>query len=307
MVRFVGKGHIDQSVSMTWTETGLLSAASSTVTNRTSDIVLGVLKTVTGLGIKAALGTPADAVPSATPLPPPKDCGEDSIAQDKWVVPLLLTAAGLGSGPALVENYCAIKKDDRKKYPDGDDIAIDFTNDNGQRVQKTFADLLKSAVKTYNAQVERLINTRNNIFTGSTTIFQSADLLPHLEAEITKRLTSNFVGSKKPVTWEGSVDVRKFATLSVTDLDNEDTGALLDVLHIDEDKGFCLKKDFATLAPDSKPIPAKFTVLKDAACDNAPAVQLRVEFYPKSDAQLFTEWLRPRMANEASVSGSRSS
>lgn len=131
LVRFVGKGHIDQSVSMTWTETGLLTAASATVTNRTSDIVLAGLKAVTGLGIKAALGTPADAAA----LAPPTDCGADSISQDNWVVPVLM-GAGVVSGRTLVENYCAIKKTDRKKYPNKTDIAIQFTNDAGTTVRK---------------------------------------------------------------------------------------------------------------------------------------------------------------------------
>lgn len=144
---------------------------------------------------------------------------------------------------------------------------------------------MKSAVITYVAQVEKLIATRTSILTGNNQIFQSADLLPHIDAEISKKLTSNFIGSKKPLTWEGSVDVRDFAGLNVADMDNPAPGAFIDVLHIKEDEGICLK---AKLAPDSKPIPSKFKELTGAACNSAAAVQLRVDFFPRSPAQLFT-------------------
>jgi hypothetical protein len=133
-------------------------------------------------------------------------------------------------------------------------------------------------------QVEKLIGTRTSILQGNSQVFQSADLLPQVEAEISKKLTNHYIGSKKTLTWEGSVDVRDFATLSALDLENQTSGALLDVLHVKEDEGICLK---AALAPDSKPIPKKFNILT-AGCDAAPAVQVRINYYPGSNAQLFT-------------------
>ena len=39
VVKYAGGGAVDQSLTMTWNDTGLLSTANATVTNRTTDIV----------------------------------------------------------------------------------------------------------------------------------------------------------------------------------------------------------------------------------------------------------------------------
>jgi hypothetical protein len=275
LVRFMGKGTIDQSLSMTWNETGILTAASSSVTNRTGDIILSGLKMVTGLGIKLALGAPSATLS-------PADCGDDSIDQDTWIVPELAKAGSNSS--ALIGNYCGIKKEDRKKFPAATATAIQFTNEMSVLITKTFKQLLEEAVQTYAAQLDELVKARTTILQGKSQTFEPASLLSHIESEINQKLTSLYLGTKKTLTWEGSLDVRDFDTLAAADLDNQTTGGLLDVIHVDEHTGICLK---VPLAPDSKPIPKKFNILT-ATCNAAPAVQLRVNFFPASSSQLFT-------------------
>jgi hypothetical protein len=296
LVRFEGKGAIDQSLSMTLNETGLLSAASSQVTNRTSDIVLSGLKLVTGLGIKAALGF-------AGPGKSPTDCGPGSIAQDKWIVPELVKG-GPNSAAALIKTYCGIKREDRKKFPvvrrpdgtySGDVVAIRFADEDGKVIRKTFQQLLAEAVEAHADDVDGLIGARLNILQANGQIFEPAALLTRIEAEISQNLTKLFIGTKKTVTWEGSLDLRNLpkgpcdlndrSNPTCNDLNDQSKGSLVDVLRINEQKGICVTSE---LAPDSKPIPKKFALLAGAACSNAPAVKMRLNFYPHSDAQLFT-------------------
>lgn len=288
LVRFQGKGAIDQSLSMTFTETGLLSSASSQVTNRTGDIVLSGLKLVAGLGIKAALG----AAKADETL---KGCPRGRIAQDRWIVPELVKA-GANSKAALIKTYCGIKIDERKKFPaDGDAIAIRFPDGNGKVSYKRFRELLEEAVEAHAADVDGLIGARLNILQAKGQLFETASLLPRIEAEISQNLINLFIGSKRTLTWEGTLDVRNLPQVHCdlngtnnaicNDLNDPSKGRLVDVLHIDEQSGICVTSE---VARDSKPVPKKFRQLIGASCANAPAVKLRLNFYPHSDSQLFT-------------------
>lgn len=287
LVRFQGKGAIDQSLSMTWTETGLLSAASSQVTNRTGDIVLSGLKLVAGLGIKAALG--ADKAGQAL-----TECPRSRIAQDRWIIPELVKAGETTRG-SLIKTYCDIKVEERRKFPSANAIAIRFPDEDGRTViHKTFQQLLVEAVAAHSEDVDGLIAARLKILQAKGQLFETASLLPRIDAEISQNLIRLFIGTKKTLPWEGSVELRNLPRRTCDlndnnaicgDLNDPTRGRLVDVLHIDEKNGICVTSE---LAPDSKPIPKKFKTLMGAACGNAPAVKLRLNFYPHSDSQLFT-------------------
>jgi hypothetical protein len=293
LVRFLGSGRIDQSLSMTWNDTGLLTAASAQVTNRTTDILVSGLKVVTGLGIKAALG--ASKSEDAD-----EPCGKGSIAQDKWIV-TELTKAGLNIAPALVRNYCEIKISDRRKFPERPNTpALDIKDDSTVVETLTFGDLLTRARTAYADEVYKLIDLRGRILTDDDNLnTANSDLLSHLDTEISKKLTELYLGRKKSFPWEGTLQLRQLPQLhcGLTDSDRDDGcdamdrepgGWFFDVINIDEREGICTK---AELSPDSKPIPIagaeKFAILKEEACDKATAIKLRLNFYPESRAQLF--------------------
>lgn len=292
LVRFVGNGRIDQSLSLTWNETGLLSSASSQVTNRTSDILLAGLKAVTGLGIKLALGAAkvTDDNKSA--------CDSGPTEQDKWILPVLATT-GNGGAPTLIQNYCSMKMSERRKFPQSGNTTA-FTIKDGAAVVKTvsFKDLLQEAVNAYTNDVANLVKARLTILSDNGQSSTPAALLAPIEAEISKRLTDLYLGTKKTFTWEGVLNLRNLpqiqcaigdAQAGCVDLNNPNKGLLVDVINIDESKGICLKTE---LSPESKPIPksgpSTFQILNGAACDNATAIKMRLNFFPVSDSQLFT-------------------
>jgi len=287
LVRFQGKGAIDQSLSMTWNETGLLSSASSQVTNRTGDIILSGLKLVAGVGIKAALGGTEAGVALT-------QCPRARIPQDRWIVPELVKA-GDNARAALIRTYCDIKVEERRKFPSGDAIAIRFPDEDGKKViYKTFQQLLAEAVAAHADDVDGLMGARLKILQAKGQLFETATLLPRIEAEISQNLTRLYIGTKRTLPWEGSIDLRNLPRVTCDlnqnnplcdDLNDANKGRLIDVLHIDERNGICVTSE---LAPDSKPIPKKFKKLMGSACTAAPAVKLRLNFYPHSDSQLFT-------------------
>jgi hypothetical protein len=291
LVKFMGSGRIDQSLSMTWNETGLLSSASAQVTNRTGDILLSGLKLVTGLGIKAALGGS-----KAEDIKQP--CGKGSIVQDDWIVKEL-TLAGINSAPVLVRNYCAINISDRRKFPETpDELALEIKDDEITVDTITFGALLTKAREAYANEVSKLITVRNKILTDEELNSATPALLPALETEISKKLTELYIGTKKTVTWEGTLNLRNLPQLQCglkdrpagcDDLDNENRGLLIDVMNIDEQGGICVKPEL--LAPESKPIPIsgpqKFTLLTPVECGKATAIKFRLNFFPASASQLF--------------------
>ncbi len=250
LVKFSGSGAIDQNLSMTWNEAGLLSAASSSVTNRTGDVILSSLKLAAGLGTKAALGASEAKAMKAS-------CGhraDNKSKSDPFFVRILQQNGG-SSSDILIANYCSIKKEVRDALPQD-------------------KDRFEDAVRAFINSVASLASAREKILSGTSTSMEPATLLTHIEGEISQRLTSLFIGTKKTITWEGILDIRP------TDIKTP-----LVVLRIDPAKGICLEN--SEVPPTSKPIPSNF-MLSDFDCRNAKAVNLIMDYYPSSDRQLFT-------------------
>lgn len=251
LVKFVGKGAIDQTVSMTWNEAGLVSAASSSVTNRTGDVVLSSLKLAAGLGTKAFLG--ASKVDATGGLIPP--CQTDASNTDNFVIPILVQNGGVAAAQ-LVANYCDIKKTERDALPQD-------------------ATLLSDATKDYVNRVLPLTTARTKILTGTSQSMDPVNILAKIETEITSQLTVLYLGTKKDTTWDGSLDVR---TLNAA--------TPIPVLKIDTAKGICLAS--SELPPEVKTIPAEF-LLAAADCDTASPINLSLNYYPDRGRQLFTK------------------
>lgn len=279
LVKFSGKRTVDQSLSMTWNEVGLISATSASVTNRTGDVILSGLKLAAGLGTKAAFGADLASIARAKPEVKRKCLSEPSDT-DEWVIDILKDATS-PSDARLIGNYCAIDKDVRDKFapPDtplgGGEIFVDSET----KVERpyTYGDLLKDAVKAYVNNVAPLIATRLTILTGGSLSSEPATLLSHIEAEINQQLTILYLGTKKTLTWEGTLDVRRL-----------EVSTPLTILRIDSRKGICL--GYSELSPDSKPIPGdKFPILRDPECAAAAPINLTLNFYPDSNKQLFNK------------------
>lgn len=264
MVKFVGKGAIDQTVSMTWTDTGLLSAASASVTNRTTDVVISGLKLAANLGTKAFFGATAKQLVEKQEV---EVCPNADLKNDQWIIPILKEGTA-----ALVVNYCDMEIKDREQFN-----------------KSTDKQLLIQATKAYMDHVNKLATARELLLTGGSQSMQPAELVGRLETLIAQRLAELYLGSTKKETWEGSLDVRKL-----------EAGKLIPILHIVPADGICI--DQADLAPDAKPYPEKFKILETADCQNAPAVNMAINYYPAEGNQLFSK-VRD---NTATTSGERS-
>jgi hypothetical protein len=255
LVRFTGRGAIDQTISMTWNEAGLLSAASSAVTNRTTDIVTSGLKLLAGLGTKAALGAPNDKIKAeitkCSDIP-----GLVASGTDAWAIPILSSNSNPTAKIFLIANYCAVKKEDRDNLP--------------QNTQ-----MLTQATLYYENRVFPLQNTRTSILNATSITSDASAILTRVEAELTQQLSKLYLGTKSTTTWDGILDVRSI---------NTDTP--LAVLHLDPAKGFCVTS--AEIPPDAKPIPEKFT-LTAADCQSAPPVNLQFAYHPARNNQLFSK------------------
>lgn len=285
LVKFTGKRTVDQSLSMTWNEVGLISAASASVTNRTGDVILSGLKLAAGLGTKAAFGA-ALANEAKANVDVKRKCQKDPSATntDEWVIETIWQNATSPSDATLIGNYCAIKKEDRDnpaKFPpqntplgSGEKVVDPVTK---VETDYTYGDLLKDAVKAYMTNVAPLIATRQTILTGGSLSSEPATLLSHIETEINQQLTILYLGMKRTLTWEGALDVRSLAE-----------GVPLAVLRIDPKYGICLGN--SEVSPDSKPIPGdKFNILPAGQCAAAAPVNLTLDFYPVRSKQLFTK------------------
>lgn len=220
LLKFVGRGAIDQSLSMTWNEVGVASAASASVTNRTGDVLLSTLKLLAGLGTKAAFGaTKAVAVGK-------EECDPDPSSSDAAVIDVLRKNGSFGADQ-LIANYCAMKQVDREK------LKVDVA-------------LLTNATKDYVKRVLPLVKTRTDILQGGSNALDAAALLPRIETEIDHQLTVLYLGTKKATTWDGALDVRSLPV--ATDIT---------VLKIDAANGICVGT--AEIPPQVKPIPSEFS------------------------------------------------
>jgi hypothetical protein len=181
LVKFTGAGAIDQSLSMTWNEAGLLSAVSSTVTNRTVDIATSGVKLLAGVGSKIAFGGPTARTGKAL------QCSEKSSA-DEWMLP------HLQSDSALADSYCSLSVKTREALPrDGT--------------------VLEAAFKAYESKLAPLERTRQDILSGKSqsVVLDQTTLLTKIESEIDQELTQLYVGKTTVQSWDGTLDVRTLA------------------------------------------------------------------------------------------------
>jgi hypothetical protein len=249
VVKFTGGGLIDQSLSMTWNEAGLLSTASASVTNRSIDVATSGLKLLTNVGTKIFAGA-VGVKPEKTP-----SCPGANSATDSWAIPILLKAGDPSS--VLITNYCAISKDTRDAL---------FRDDT----------VLNSAVAAYVAKVVPLASARTNILNGTNQTLDPATLLTKIETELDQELTTLYIGKSTTQTWDGTLDVRNISVQSP-----------VPVLGLDAATGICVRD--AGIPPASKPIPANFTVLGAPNCEAARAINVVFQFYPSADKQLFSK------------------
>ena len=248
----------DQTVSMTWTESGLLSAASASVTNRTADIAFAGIKMLTGLGTKLS-GLPLKIPITRKDEAEKKSC-PDLAENDHWIIDIL--SEPKEESNTLIANYCAMEAKDRKE----------------KFKKATDKDLLEKAMEAYK-KVAELTKARMNLLTGESKSMAPAELVGRLETLIGQLLTALYLGSKKTDTWDGSLNIGK--------LPNEDAiREKIPILHLDPKEGVCIGQG-AELATDSKPFPEMFNILKDSKCESASPLHMVISFYPERDKQLF--------------------
>lgn len=266
MVKFVGGGAFDQAVSMTWNDIGLLSAASASVTNRSTDVAIAGLKLAANLGTKAFFGATIKQVVEGKEV---EFCPDPNPKNDPWIIQILKQNP---ETVTLVSNYCDIDAKDRDRFDRSQD-----------------KDPLTLATKAYVDHVAILASARQQLLTGGSQSMEPAELVSRLETLIAQRLAKLYLGSTKKETWEGSLDIRQLCAEKV-----------IPVLRIDPVAGFCI--DQAELAPDAKSIPEKFNILEGKDCQQAAAVNMVIDYYPSVKNQLF----RKVSDNTVEPSGERS-
>lgn len=258
VVTFTNGGALDQSLSMTWNEAGLLSLASSTVTNRTTDIVMSGLKLVASVSAKGGLGA-ADVAEAVKDEECPAPYGRSN--SDSWVLPILNKNGGEAAG-RLMSNYCEIQPN-----KDGDRIGLYVD-------KKKSEDLLKLATLAYVKRVWPLLSDRDTYLGGSSNASDPKPMIDKLDALIASQLEALYLGSTTTKSWDGSLEVR--------DLDPANQAK---VLAVASKKGVCI--DGGLLAPDSKVLPDGFPA-KDNDCTGGNVFYLRLVYYPSKAAQLST-------------------
>jgi hypothetical protein len=253
LVKFSGRGAVDQTLSMTWNETGLLSTAGAAVTNRSIDVAVSGVKLLASVGTKAAFGA---AFLPVDPRNKAERCKVQS-PNDEWVLSILAKDGADASG-SLKNTYCEIDAAKRGQLP----------HETADRA------LFEDATKDYAAKVLPLVEARTDILNGTSMSLEPATLLPRIESEIGQQLATLYLGSKVVKTWEGTVDVREI------DVANPTT-----VMAIDEDKGFCLRD--SVQAWESKAVPDEIKSLGVSECAAVTnPIALRFEYFPVKAGQL---------------------
>ena len=220
LVKFANGRALDQNLSMTWNEAGLLSAASNSVTNRTTDIVVSGLKLAAGLGVKGAGLAGPEAKPNPAKCSEVDPSAVDSRA-DEWFL-----GGGRLAGPSSRQAYCAMEPAEREKLPKDDK-------------------LLRRASAAFEFRVVPLQLAREQILKGqSASAMEPAALLPRIEAEIANREAALYLGTKKTTTWDGMLDVRYF--------EEDSPVPVFQLGH----NGVCLLR--GEMPPESKPMPEGF-------------------------------------------------
>lgn len=256
LVKFTGGGAIDQSLSMTWNEAGLLSTVSATVTNRTIDVVSSGIKMVAGIGSKFAGGA------ARTDLD--NQLCPDRSPTDTWVLPILKKESDINLARTLIDNYCRIKLEDRAKWSD------DQTNHK----------LLVAALSAYDRFVAPLANTRTAILNGTSNALDQVNLMAKLDTEIDSAMTRYFIGKSATKSWSGVVDSRSVTSAGMP--------LTIPLFKLDEKKGICLV-DNAAIPPDGAAIPNDFQLSPSDCAAASHAINLTVSYYPARDKQLFTK------------------
>jgi hypothetical protein len=302
LVKFTKKGRIDQNLSMTWNEVGLMTAASAQVTNRTSDLILSGVKLVTGLGIHAlALG----AVEAKNVEKSPKNCGDGNETKaDEWVIPILWAAdrSEKDVSSKLVQNYCMIDKGKRASFGDNGNLPVKIKNPktgaledkkifdiNEKKIRTyTFKDLLTDAVNDFISKLVPLVEAQTKLLHNDGPNLNPSASLSIVQDEINKQMGILFSGTKKTLTWESTLDVRGLAEQSKA---QENKPLPLPptrfILGLDSKDGACLGSD-AEVAPDSKPVPPKFK-FSDKCGTPASSLKLELKYFPNETKQLFTK------------------
>jgi hypothetical protein len=270
VVEYSGSGAIDQNLTMTWNDSGLLSSATATVTNRTVDVITSTASLVGTLVAKTAFA--GGAITKAKPVPTCEEVvGYKTLdANDAAVL------AGIGGDtskpqPAdadpsiqtlLMTNYCNMDPKDRHKI---------------QYDSKSF----KAAAAIYLDRVYPLIKSEGDILDNSTSALEPASFLTRLDTEITSRLTPLFIGTKATTTWNGTLDYRGITKTTALPLH-------LPLLTVTAAQGLQIAQsggtDVAVVPVDMVAIPKKFKGASDAA---PQTFYLDVNFAFPLDQQLF--------------------
>ena len=251
MVKFANGRTLDQALDMTWSEAGLVSTASSSVTNRTTDVVMA------GVKLAAGIGTRSFGSGNVAPATDATKCPSDAVNNDEWII---ATLNGAQMDPTasrtLVANYCALPTARRNAF-----------------VEATDRGPLSAARWAYFVRIEPLLNARQQQLTGGSFAENPVPLLERLEGLYTDQLKALYLGTVETKAWNASFDVRP-ATI----------GAPEPLLVVDAGEGICVK---GTLAPESKVLPAAFKARKEFCDATAPNVTLTATYHPKVSDQLF--------------------
>ncbi len=268
MVKFARGGTLDQKMAMEWNEAGLLSTASASVTNRTTDVVVSSIKLAASLGTKfAALGSPIGAAAvqasgcEALPARPSTAAAAARQDNDSWVLPILLQAEADASRNILVANYCDLPAtgqdvDSRDDYSLARDQAP-----------------LRAAMLAYLTRVAPLVDQRTAILTtGTVNALDPIALIDRLDSLIDEQMKALFVGSKTVTTWDMPFEVRQF-----------EPNQSVELVHVVPDAGLCTPGQW--LAHDARPAPDGMLL---TSCPNTRTpVVLQVAYHPEMDQQLF--------------------
>jgi hypothetical protein len=252
LVKLAGGGTIDQKISIVWTDTGLPTSVSATVTNRTIDVAVAGVKMATNLGSKRFLG--AERVSTAVQE---SKCPEPTKASknDKWVIDELKKITDPTLRSLTVSNYCDMKQTTRDEYEVGTDQQI-----------------LAGAVQAFELRVAPYANARFNMLTAGANLLEPMAVVDRLDAIIDATLKTLFLGSTKKESWEPAFEMRDL-----------DPAAPRELLQLDTANGPCPK---GTLAFDAKPMPAAFKTPTLDCKKSHEKVEVTISLHP-SGGQLF--------------------
>ena len=257
LVKISGGGTLDQAMSMAWSDTGLPTSASASVTNRTLDVALAGVKMASSLGSKTFLGTPAPGTDSLKPCPV-------TVANvDDWVLRGLEKVGDTAARSLARANYCDMKPEARRQYQEGD------------------KPLLERAVQSYNVRVLPFANSRFTLLTEASNVLDPVPLIERLDKIVDAELKKLFLGLSSKTAWEPTFEVR----------DIKLDPAEAELLQIDKENGPCPK---APLTADSKPMPADFAAAALSCTSSHAPVKLQVVLYPPA-GQMF-ETVKNRVA-----------